>query len=332
MEYVQLGRTGVQVSPICLGTMNFGDRTPEEESIRILDRAIEAGINFVDTANYYGQVLNDGAGMGHTEERLGRYFAATGHRNWVVLASKFLFPTDWDDPNARGGSRRHVIRACEESLRRLQTEWIDLYQMHAPDPRGVPIDETLRALDDLVRSGKVRYIGTSHFAAWQIVEALWVSKELCLNRFVSEQEKCSLVRRRIEAELLPMARKHDIAILAYQSLGAGLFSGKYKMDADLPGDSRYADPAWSGYKDSYLTEEGLAVQDVLSELAEEKGRTTSQLATSWVLTRSGVTSVILGPRTVDQLEDSLGALDVEWTEEDLARIDEVAPGPNQQPR
>ncbi len=230
MEYVQLGRTGVQVSPLCLGTMNFADRTPEDESTRILDRAIEAGINFVDTANYYGQVLNDGAGMGHTEERLGRYFAKTGHRDRVVLATKFFFPTDWNDPNARGGSRRHVIRACEDSLRRLQTGWIDLYQMHAPDPRGVPIDETLRALDDLVRSGKVRYIGTSHFSAWQIVEALWVSKELHLNRFVSEQEKYNVLRRRIEAELLPMARAHDIAVLAYQPLGAGLFPGSTSVE------------------------------------------------------------------------------------------------------
>ena len=331
MEYRSLGRTGVQVSPLCIGTMNFADRTPEEESTRILGRAIEAGINFIDTANFYGQVLNDGAGMGHTEERLGRYLAETGHRNWVVLATKFLFPTDWTDPNARGGSRRHVIRACEESLRRLQTDWIDLYQMHAPDPRGVPIDETLRALDDLVRSGKVRYIGTSHFPAWQIIEALWVSKELHLNRFVSEQEKYNVLRRRIEAELLPMACAHDIAVLAYQPLGAGLFSGKYRRGEEPVTGSRFADPSWSGYR-KYLMEHGLDVVDVLAEIAESKNRSISQLATSWALRRSEITSVIIGPRTVDHLEDSLGALDVEWTEEELARIDEVAPGPNQQPR
>ena len=330
MEYRSLGRTGVQVSPLCLGSMNFADRTPEDESTRILDRAIEAGINLIDTANYYGQVLNDGAGMGHTEERLGRYFARTGHREWVVLATKFLFPTNWDDPNARGGSRRHVIRACEDSLRRLQTDWIDLYQMHSPDP-DVPIDETLRALDDLIKAGKVRYIGTSHFSAWRIVEALWTSKELHLNRFVSEQEKYNLMRRRIEAELLPMARKHEIAILAYQPLGAGLLSGKYERGQEPEKDSRFGDPAWSGYR-SYLTEHGLDVVDALTEIAESKGCTVSQLATAWSLHRAEVTSVIIGPRTVEQLEDSLGALDVEWTEEELAWVDEVAPGPNQQPR
>jgi len=328
MEYVLLGRTGVRVSQLCLGTMNFADRTPEDESTRILDRAIEAGINFIDTADFYGQVLNEGAGMGHTEERLGRYLASRGHRHRLILATKFFHPTNWDDPNARGGSRRHVIRACEDSLRRLQTETIDLYQMHAPDP-NVPIDETLRALDDLVKSGKVRYIGTSHFAAWQIVEALCVSRELGLNRFVSEQARCSLIRRRIEAELLPMARKHNIAVLAYQALAAGLFSGKYKQGEALPSDSRYADPAWSGYKDGYLSTQGLAVADVLSKISEAKGCTMSQLATAWVLNRDGIASVIIGPRTVQHMEDLLVALDVEWTEDELETLNGIAPGPNQ---
>ncbi len=331
MDYTNLGRTGVQVSPLCLGTMNFADRTPEDESTRILDRAIEAGINFVDTADYYGQVLKDGAGMGHTEERLGRYFARTGQRDWIVLATKFLYPTAWDDPNARGGSRRHVIRACEDSLRRLQTDHIDLYQMHAPDPRGVPIDETLRALDDLIRAGKVRYIGTSHFSAWQIVEAFWASKELLLNRFVSEQEKHNLLRRSIEGELLPMARAHDLAVLTYQPLGAGLFSGKYRRGQEPEADSRFGDPAWAGYR-RYLTEQAFDVVDALSAIAASKGCTVSQLATAWALQREGVTSVIVGPRTVEHLVDSLGALDVEWAEEELARIDEIAPGPNQRPR
>jgi len=329
MEYRNLGRTGVKVSPLCIGTMNFADRTPEEESTRILDRAIAAGINFVDTADYYGHALDGGRGMGHTEERLGRYFASRRRRRRIVLATKFLFPTDRVDPNARGGSRRHVIQACEDSLRRLQTDYVDLYQMHRPDPE-VPIDETLRALDDLVRSGKVRYIGGSGFTAWRTVESLWVSKDLGLNRFVSEQAKYNLLRRGIEGEVVPMAAAHQIALIAYQPLGAGMLSGKYRRGEALPSGSRFADPAWSGYyRGSYMTDAAFGVIDGLSEIAGSKGCTVSQLATAWVLGRSGVTSVIVGPRTGEHLEDSLGALDVEWTEEELARIDALAPGPDQ---
>ena len=331
MEYVALGRTGVRVSPLCLGTMNFADRTPEDESTWILDRAIDAGINFIDTADFYGHALQGEVGMGHTEARLGRYFSNRGGRNRIVLATKFLYPTSWEDPNARGGSRRHVIQACEDSLRRLQTDTIDLYQMHSPDT-NVPIDETLRALDDLIRSGKVRYIGTSHFAAWQIMEALGVSAELRLNRFISEQEKLNPVRRQMEAELLPMAREHGIAVLAYQPLAAGLFSGKYVRDGELPEGSRYSDPSWAGYKDSYLTGRGLGVLEGLQAMATEKDCSVSQLATAWPLTRQGVTSVIIGPRTVDQLEDSLGAVAVEWSEAELTKLDEISPGPIQQPR
>jgi len=327
METVQLGRTGVQVSPVCLGTMNFADRTPEEESTRILDRAIDAGINFIDTADFYGNFLDDGTGMGHTEERLGRYFASRGGRRRVVLATKFFAPTDRSDPNARGGSRRHVIQACEDSLRRLQTDVIDLYQMHRPDP-NVPIDETLRALDDLIRAGKVRYIGGSGFPAWRAVEALWVSKELGLNRFVSEQAKYNLLRRDIEDDVVPMALKHEIAVLGYQPLGAGMLTGKYRRGADLPADSRFADATWSAfYRDSYLTDAALDLVDVLAEIASSKDCTVSQLALAWAIAQPGIASVINGPRTVEQLEDSLGALDVEWTEEDRTRIDAVAPGP-----
>jgi len=332
MEYRAMGRTGVQVSPFCLGTMNFADRTTEDESTRILDRAIEAGINFLDTADYYGHALDDGHGMGHTEERLGRYLASRRCRRRIVLATKFLFPTNRADPNARGGSRRHVIQACEDSLRRLQTDHIDLYQMHRPDP-GVPIDETLRALDDLVRSGKVRYIGGSGFPAWRTVESLWVSKELGLNRFVSEQAKYNLLRRGIESDVVPMAAAHQIALIAYQPLGAGMLTGKYRRGAAIPSDSRFADPEWSEYyRRSYMTEAAFGVIDVLSEIAGSKGCTVSQLATAWVLGRCGVTSVVVGPRTGEQLEDSLGALDVGWTEEELVRIDALAPGPNQAPR
>jgi len=332
METIQLGRTGVQVSPLCLGTMNFADRTPEEESTRILDYAIDAGINFIDTADFYGHVLDDGRGMGHTEERLGRYFASRGTRRRIVLATKFFAPTDRGDPNARGGSRRHVIQACEDSLRRLQTDYIDLYQMHRPDSE-VPIDETLRALDDLIRAGKVRYIGGSGFPAWRIVESLWVSRELRLNRFVTEQAKCNLLRRDAEPEVIPMAQAHEIALLGYQPLGAGVLSGKYRRNDEPPSDSRLGDPVWSRYyRSSYLTEAAFDVVEALESMAASKGCTASQLATAWVLTRPSMASAIIGPRTLDQLEDSLGALGVDWSEEELATIDEVAPGPNQQQR
>lgn len=211
MDYRSLGRTGVKVSPICLGTMNFAYRTPEKEAIAILDEALDVGINFIDTADFYGQPLNDGAGQGTTEALLGK--ALGGKRHRVVLATKFYAPVNWDDPNSRGGSRRHVIRACEDSLRRLETDYIDVYQMHRPDPQ-VPIDETLRALDDLVRAGKVRYIGTSRFAAWQLVEALWQSDLLHLNRFVTEQPRYSIIHRHIERDVIPVAQKYGVAILA----------------------------------------------------------------------------------------------------------------------
>jgi len=231
MEYRGLGRTGVKVTPLCLGTMNFAYRTDEAEASAILDRALDKGINFIDTANLYGQPAQGGKGQGLSEAMLGRLLA--GRRERVVLATKFYASMDRDDPNARGGSRRHIIQACEASLRRLQTDTIDLYQMHRPDP-DIPIDETLRALDDLIHAGKVRYIGGSTFAAWQLVAALWQSADLRLNRFVSEQPRYNLIDRRIENELAPMARAYGIAILPYSPLAGGILTGKYSRGEGWP--------------------------------------------------------------------------------------------------
>ena len=197
MEIRPLGRTGVQVSSLCLGCMMFGRRTEPEESYAIIDRALDAGINFLDTANVYA--------LGKSEEITGEALKRNGQRHNVVLATKVHGAMDAEDPNARGNSRRHIIEQCEASLRRLQTDYIDLYQLHRPQA-DIPIDETLRALDDLVRDGKVRYIGTSTFAAWEIVESLWVSKEFNLNRIVCEQPPYNLLDRRAERELLPMAQ------------------------------------------------------------------------------------------------------------------------------
>src|SRR5918998_6330558 len=230
MEYRSLGRTGAKVSPLCLGCMMFGGKTDESPSWDIIDRAIDAGINFLDTANVYSR--------GRSEEVTGAALKRNGKRAQIVLATKVHGKMADDDPNMEGNSRRHIIAQCEASLRRLQTDYIDLYQIHRPDST-IPIDETLRALDDLIRDGKVRYIGTSTYAAWQVVESLAVSKELGLNRFICEQPPYNLLDRRIERELLPMARTYGIGIIPWSPIAGGLLSGKYRLGQARPTGSRY---------------------------------------------------------------------------------------------
>lgn len=328
MEYRNLGRTGVKVSPLCLGTMNFPYRAPEDEAIRIIHRAIDEGINFIDTANFYGQPLNDGKGQGLSEELLGR--ALKGKREPLVLATKVFAQTAAypEDPNARGLSRRHIIAECEASLRRLDTDYIDLYQMHRPDP-AVPIDETLRAFDDLIRTGKVRYIGSSAFAGWQLVQSIWEAKRHGLNRIVTEQPRYNLLMRAIEKEVVPAALVYEIALLPYSPLAGGILSGKYRRGDDFPSDSRMVDAAWSDWAQSFLSERVWQAMDVLNELAEEKKCTLSQLALAWLKDQPGVSSVIIGPRTLDHLLDNLGALELEIGEQEQARIDEITiPGGN----
>jgi aryl-alcohol dehydrogenase-like predicted oxidoreductase len=316
VEFRPLGRTGVKVSSLCLGCMMFGRRASLDESIEIIDAAIEAGINFLDTANVYAR--------GQSEEMTGEALKRNGQRHRIVLATKVHGAMDDADPNAQGTSRRHIIAECEASLRRLQTDYIDLYQLHRPRP-DIAIDETLRALDDLVRSGKVRYIGTSTFAAWQVVEALWVSKELGLNRFVSEQPPYNLLDRRVERELLPMCRTYGIATIPWSPLGGGLLTGKYGRGQEYPEGSRYAVAGANSPQSQRMRDEVFDVTEALAPLAAEKGCTMSQFALAWVMAQTGVTSPIVGPRTLGQLKDNLGALSVQITDEDRRRVDAIIP-------
>ena len=313
-DYRLFGRTGVKVSPLTLGAMMFGRRTELDESIRIIDRALDAGINIIDTSNSYSR--------GVSEQFTGEALKRNGKRSKIFLASKVHFPMDDTDPNNQGVSRRHIIEQAEASLRRLQTDHLDLYQIHRPHPE-VAIDETLRALDDLVRSGKVRSIGTTTFAGWQVVEALWASEKLHLNRFVSEQPPYNLLDRRIERELIPVAKTFGLAVIPWSPLGGGLLTGKYKRDQPAPAGTRYADPG--PIQARRFTKTSFDVIEPLEALAAEKGVPLSQLALAWVVQQPGITSPIIGPRTLDQLEDALKSLDVTLTPEDLKRIDEIIP-------
>ena len=316
MEYRDFGRTGMKVSPLCLGCWNFGERTTPEDSYAIVDRALDAGLNFLDTANVYGR--------GRSEEITGEALKRNGSRSRIVLATKFHGRMNDDDPNAAGSSRRHIMEQCEASLRRLQTDYIDIYQIHRPRP-DTAIDETLRALDDLVRAGKVRYLGSSTFAAWQVVESLWVAKELGLNRFVSEQPPYHILDRRIERELVPMARTYGIGLIPWSPLAGGLLTGKYTRGGVAPEGTRYAKAEDVPPQFRRLNETVYDVNEGLLPLAAAKGCTISQLALAWCIHQPGITSPILGPRTMEHLVDNLGALDVTVTDEDRQRIDELVP-------
>jgi aryl-alcohol dehydrogenase-like predicted oxidoreductase len=320
MDYRFLGRTGIRVSPLCLGCMTFGGRTNAEDAYAIVDRAIEAGINFLDTANVYN--------AGKSEEITGEALKRNGHRHHVVLATKVhgtMHSGDALDPNQSGNSRRQIIEQCEASLRRLKTDWIDLYQIHRPQPE-CPIDETLRALDDLVRTGKVRYIGCSTFAAWQVVESLWASKELGLNRFVTEQPPYNLLDRRIERELIPACRTYGLGVIPWSPLAGGFLSGKYRRrgQGEQP-DGRFADGTHFRAPTLMASMPAFDAVEALTRIAESKGATVSQLALAWCAQREGITSPIIGPRTKEQLEDNLKALDVKLDAGDFECIDQVCP-------
>jgi aryl-alcohol dehydrogenase-like predicted oxidoreductase len=314
MEYRSLGRTGVQVSSLCLGCMMFGGKTEPDESASIIDRALDEGINFLDTANVYS--------IGRSEEAVGAALKANGKRRDIVLATKVHWKMG-EGVNDWGNTRRHIIEQCEASLRRLQTDYIDLYQIHRPQPE-IPIDETLRALDDLVRAGKVRYIGSSTFAAWQLVESLWVSKDLGLSRFISEQPPYNLLDRRIERELLPMAQTYGFAVIPWSPLAGGLLTGKYHRGEEPPAGSRYYDYENNPLLRRRMTDRIYDVVEGLEPIAAEKDVPLSQFALAWCAHRPAVTCPIIGPRTMEQLEDNLRALDVTFTEDELKRIDRVA--------
>ncbi len=317
LELRQLGRTGIKVTNLCLGCMMFGGKTNPSDSYDIIDRALDAGVNFLDTANVYS--------IGRSEEVTGEALKRNGKRNQVVLATK-VHGKMGEGANDMGNSRRHIIEQCEASLRRLQTDYIDLYQLHRPDPQ-IPIDETLRALDDLVRAGKVRYIGTSTYAAWQLVESLWVSKEYNLNRFICEQPPYHILDRRIERELIPMAQTYGFGLIPWSPLAGGMLTGKYRRGEEPPEDSRWAAYASNPMMRRRMSDALYDVVEGLEPLAEGRGCTLSQFSLAWCMGGTAVTSPIIGPRTMEQLEDNLKAADVTLTAEDRKAVDHlVRPG------
>ena len=316
MDVRTLGRTGVKVSPLCLGAMMFGEwgNADHDESIRIIHRALDAGINFVDTADVYSR--------GESEEIVGKALAG-GRRDRVVLATK-VHGTMGDDPNQQGNSRRWIVQEVENSLRRLGTDWIDLYQIHRPDP-SCDVDETLGALSDLVQAGKVRMIGSSTFPAEEIVEAQWVAERRGRERFVCEQPPYSMLVRGVEADVLPVCERYGMGVIPWSPLASGWLSGRYRKGRDLP-ESRRAQRLPHRYDMSRPeNQRKLEAADALARLAEEAGMTLIEMALAFVLEHPAVTAAIIGPRTMEHLESQLGAVDVNLSPELLDRIDEIVP-------
>jgi aryl-alcohol dehydrogenase-like predicted oxidoreductase len=309
MKQRQLGNSGLQVSVVGLGCNNFGWRIDVEASRKVVDAALERGITLLDTADIYGN-------LGGSEEALGQILG--DRRKDIILASKFGMAMDKED-RLKGASRRYIMHAVEGSLKRLKTDWIDLYQVHRPDPL-TPIEETLRALDDLVRQGKVRYIGCSNYAAWQMVEAAWTARDRNLNAFISCQDEYSLVVRDIERELVPAIQSYGLGLLPFFPLASGLLSGKYKRNA-LPEGTRLA--AVAGLAQRYLTEDNWRKAETLEAFAKERGHTLLDLAFAWLLARPKVASVIAGATTAAQVEQNIAAAEWELSPADLAEIDRL---------
>lgn len=312
MDYVRLGRAGVKVSRLCLGTMMFGGPTDEADSIRILHAALDRGLNFVDTANMYS--------LGGSETVVGK--ALVGRRDQVVLATKGRQKMG-PGPNESGASRVHLLRELDRSLRRLQTDYVEIYYVHAPDP-DTPHDETLRALDDMVRSGRVHYLGCSNYRAWQLCEALGVSDRHDLHRFACTQPLYNLVNRDIEVELLPLAKSQGLGVVTYSPLARGVLTGKYEPGKEPPAGSRAARND-ARMKQAEWRDESLEIAQRLRAHCQQRGVAPSQFALAWCLANPNVTSVILGPRTMEQFEDNFAALQVEITPADEALVDSLVP-------
>ncbi|MEE4278357.1 MAG: aldo/keto reductase [Halieaceae bacterium] len=293
MIYRHLGRCGLRISCLALGTDNFANPTPESEAASILDAALDAGINLVDTSNSYA--------AGESEAIIGRALKRSGRRNEVVLATKAFYPTG-PGPNDGDNSRRHIIAACEASLQRLQVDHIDLYQLHRPSPR-IPVEETLSALTDLVRQGKVRYIGCSTHPAWRVMEALMVSELRGLERFVSEQPPYNLLDRRIENELVPLCERHGLGLISWSPMAMGILAGRYESEADVPVDSRAR--LRGGIYAERVTQRGIEAGRRFAALAREHGLSPAQLAVLWVKDQPAISAPLLGPRTLEQLEHLL---------------------------
>jgi aryl-alcohol dehydrogenase-like predicted oxidoreductase len=316
MEYRALGRTGIQVSPLCLGAMMFGEwgNTDHDECVRIIHRALDAGINFIDTADVYSG--------GESEEIVAKALAGSRRDN-VVLATK-VHGTMGEDPNERGNSRRWIIREVEASLKRLKTDWIDLYQIHRPEA-DTDIEQTLSALTDLVRSGKVRQIGSSTFPASAIVEAQWVSRDRALERFVTEQPPYSLLARGVENDVLPTCVRHGIGVIPWSPLAGGWLTGGYRRNADPPPSSRAGRLPHRFDLSLATNQRKLDAADALGALADEAGMTLIELALAWVINHPAISAAIIGPRTMEHLESQLPAAARSLDAALLDRIDEIVP-------
>jgi len=316
MNHRTLGRTGMKVTPLCLGAMMFGEwgNPDHDESVRIIHRALDAGINFIDTADVYSR--------GESEEIVAKALAG-GKRDNVVLATK-VHGTMGDDPNEFGNSRRWITREVENSLRRLKTDWIDLYQIHRPED-DTDIDETLGALSDLVHAGKVRAIGSSTFPASQIVEAQWVAERRGRERFICEQPPYSMLVRGIEADVLPTCGRYGMGVIPWSPLAGGWLSGRWRKGQDAPSSSRQQRLPHRFDLSLPGNQRKLDAADALAQLAEETGMTLIEMALAFVINHPVVTAAIIGPRTMEQLESQLTAVDVTLSDDVLDRIDEIVP-------
>ena len=319
MEHVQFGRTGLKVSRLCLGTMTFGYQSDDDTSFAIMDAAAEAGITFFDTADAYpnGAPLDM---LGRTEELIGTWMRSK--RDRFIIATKCFFPTGpmpWDG----GNSRQNIMRSVEASLRRLQTDHIDLFQVHSWDS-VTPIDETLQAMNDLVHSGKVRYIGCSNFAAWQLAKAIGRSEALGISRYESVQPRYNLLFRDIERELLPLCRHDDIAVMAYNPIAGGLLTGKHRPETGPTDGTRFTlGSASKRYQQRYWADDKFEVVDAMRPLADEAGMSLAQMAVGWVLANPDITVPIVGASSSGQLADAIAAVEHPLDDDLKRRLDEL---------
>jgi aryl-alcohol dehydrogenase-like predicted oxidoreductase len=312
MQYSRLGRSGLKVSRLCLGTMNFGPQTSEADSFAIMDQALDLGINFFDTANRYGGHV----GVGATEQIIGRWLAQGGRRGRIVLATKVYGPMG-EGPNDRGLSAYHIRRACEESLRRLQTDHIDLYQMHHVD-RQVPWEEIWQAMEQLVREGKVLYVGSSNFAGWQIAQANGVAATRQFMGLISEQSLYNLNARMIELEVIPACRAYGVGIIPWSPLASGLLGGALQKASTGRRSDERAQQNVVKYRQQL---------EAYEALCRELGEQPADVALAWLLRNPAVTAPIIGPRTMEQLTGSTHALEISLSDEILAQLDQIWPGP-----
>jgi aryl-alcohol dehydrogenase-like predicted oxidoreductase len=321
MKTKQLGRAGLRVSEICLGTMTFGNQADSSVAREIMDTAVAGGVTFFDTADVY-PLGGTEATVGRTEEIVGRWLHDRGCRDDIVLATKCRGSMG-HRANDEGLSRKHVMAACEASLRRLGTEYIDLYQVHAPDP-STPIEETLRAMDTLVLSGKVRYVGCSNYPAWRLADALWTSEVHGLARFDCDQPRYNLLFRMIEDEIVPLCDAHGVGIIAYNPLAGGMLTGRYGTQREVREGTRFAlEGAGELYRKRYWRDAVFDAVEALQSSVEARGKLLVHVALAWVLAQPGITSAIVGASKAEQLRQSLAAVDVVLDSEDLAACEEA---------